>query len=61
MLWVAIIGLVMTVAAVAMAGRRALFLVKLATVGPPAPERIAYAKANPGKVTYGSPGTGSTL
>jgi Fe-S oxidoreductase len=47
-LWVAIIGLAMTVAAVAMAGRRALFLFKLATVGPPAPERIAYAKTHAG-------------
>ncbi|MEV4010629.1 (Fe-S)-binding protein [Nonomuraea angiospora] len=46
MLWVAIIGLVMTVLAVAVAGRRALFLFKLATVGPPAPERIDYAKAH---------------
>lgn len=46
MLWVAIIGLVMTVLAVAVAGRRALFLYKLATVGPPAPERIDYAKTH---------------
>ncbi|NUP67359.1 MAG: (Fe-S)-binding protein, partial [Nonomuraea sp.] len=44
MLWVAIIGLVMTVAAVAVAGRRVGFLYKLATSGPPAPERVAYAK-----------------
>ncbi|MEV4835550.1 (Fe-S)-binding protein [Nonomuraea sp. NPDC049486] len=48
MLWVAIIGLVMTVVAVAVAGRRALFLFKLATVGPPAPERVQYAKDNAG-------------
>src|SRR5690606_14307145 len=47
-LWVAIIGLVMTVAAVAVAGRRALFLYKLATVGQPAPERVEHAKANVG-------------
>ncbi|MFI7146665.1 (Fe-S)-binding protein [Nonomuraea sp. NPDC050022] len=46
MLWVAIIGLVMTVLAVAVAGRRTLFLYKLATVGPPAPERIEYAKTH---------------
>ncbi|MEV4102714.1 Fe-S oxidoreductase, partial [Nonomuraea sp. NPDC049649] len=38
----------MTVAAVAVAGRRALFLYKLATVGQPAPERVEYAKANVG-------------
>ncbi|MFD1539115.1 (Fe-S)-binding protein [Nonomuraea guangzhouensis] len=48
MLWVAIIGLIMTVAAVAVAGRRTLFLFKLATVGPPAPERIEYAKTHAG-------------
>ncbi|GIH92968.1 (Fe-S)-binding protein [Planobispora siamensis] len=48
MLWVAIIGLVMTVAAVALAARRVLFLYKLATIGPPAPERIEYAKNNVG-------------
>ncbi|HEX4816117.1 MAG TPA: Fe-S oxidoreductase, partial [Nonomuraea sp.] len=46
MLWVAIIGLVMTVLAVAAAGRRALFLYKLATVGPPAPERLEYARTH---------------
>ncbi|MFI6324488.1 (Fe-S)-binding protein [Nonomuraea sp. NPDC050556] len=48
MLWVAVIGLVMTVAAVAVAGRRVLFLFKLATSGPPAPERIEYAKEHAG-------------
>ncbi|GIH98289.1 (Fe-S)-binding protein [Planobispora takensis] len=48
MLWVAIIGLVMTVAAVALTARRVLFLYKLATIGPPAPERIEYAKNNVG-------------
>ncbi|MBB5136881.1 hypothetical protein HNP84_006632, partial [Thermocatellispora tengchongensis] len=36
MLWVAIIGLVMTVAAVAVAARRVVWLYKLATVGQPA-------------------------
>ncbi|TDC04886.1 (Fe-S)-binding protein [Nonomuraea longispora] len=46
MLWVAIIGLVMTVLAVAVAGRRVLFLYKLATVGPPAPERVEYARTH---------------
>ncbi|GAT70365.1 Fe-S oxidoreductase [Planomonospora sphaerica] len=48
MLWVAIIGLVMTVAALALAARRVLFLYKLAVVGPPAPERIEYARNNVG-------------
>nr|BFE84593.1 hypothetical protein GCM10020093_071940 [Planobispora longispora] len=48
MLWVAIIGLVMTVVALALAARRVLFLYKLATIGPPAPERIEYAKDNAG-------------
>ncbi|WP_425586095.1 (Fe-S)-binding protein, partial [Thermocatellispora tengchongensis] len=44
----AIIGLVMTVAAVAVAARRVVWLYKLATVGQPAPERVEYAKANVG-------------
>ena len=48
MLWVAIIGLVMTVAALTVAGRRTQFLYKLATVGPPAPERIEYARTHAG-------------
>ncbi|WP_449061577.1 (Fe-S)-binding protein [Planomonospora algeriensis] len=48
MLWVAIIGLVMTVAALALAARRVLFLYKLAVIGPPAPERIEYARNNVG-------------
>ncbi|MBB5140282.1 hypothetical protein HNP84_010049, partial [Thermocatellispora tengchongensis] len=48
MLLVAIIGLVMTVAAVAVAARRVVWLYKLATVGQPAPERVEYAKANVG-------------
>ncbi|GII52488.1 Fe-S oxidoreductase [Planotetraspora thailandica] len=48
MLWVAIIGLVMTAVAVTVAGRRVLFLYRLATSGQPAPERIEYAKANVG-------------
>ncbi|MEV0752639.1 heterodisulfide reductase-related iron-sulfur binding cluster [Streptosporangium sp. NPDC050280] len=49
MLWVAIIGLVMTAVALALAARRVLFLYKLATAGPPAPERVEYAKANLGE------------
>ncbi|GAA3122828.1 (Fe-S)-binding protein [Planomonospora alba] len=48
MLWVAVIGLVMTVVALALAARRVLFLYKLAVVGPPAPERIEYARNNIG-------------
>ncbi|MEV0974739.1 (Fe-S)-binding protein [Microtetraspora glauca] len=48
MLWVAIIGLVMTGVALAFAGRRVAFLYRLATSGQPAPERIEYAKDNVG-------------
>ncbi|WP_433247369.1 (Fe-S)-binding protein [Streptosporangium sp. CA-135522] len=48
MLWVAVIGLVMTAVAVALAARRVLFLYKLATVGPPAPERVEYARNHVG-------------
>ncbi len=48
MLWVAIVGLVATAAAVALAGRRVLFLYRLATSGQPAPERIEYAKEHAG-------------
>jgi Fe-S oxidoreductase len=39
-----IIGLVMTVAAFAIAGRRVWWLRRLAATGQPAPERLAYAK-----------------
>ncbi len=48
MLWVAIVGLVATAVAVALAGRRVLFLYRLATSGQPAPERIEYAKEHAG-------------
>ncbi|MBO4269733.1 (Fe-S)-binding protein [Microbispora triticiradicis] len=50
MLWVAIAiaGLVATAAAVALAGRRVLFLYRLATSGQPAPERIEYARRHAG-------------
>ncbi|GII31233.1 (Fe-S)-binding protein [Planotetraspora mira] len=48
MLWVAIIGLVMTAIAVTLAGRRVLFLYRLATSGQPAPERVRYARENVG-------------
>jgi Fe-S oxidoreductase len=47
-LWVAIIGLVMTAVAVTVAGRRVLFLYRLATSGQPAPERVRYARDNVG-------------
>ncbi|RJL24127.1 (Fe-S)-binding protein [Bailinhaonella thermotolerans] len=43
-----IIGLVATVIALAIAGRRAFWLYKLATSGQPAPDRIEYAKKNIG-------------
>ncbi|WP_182908987.1 (Fe-S)-binding protein [Microbispora sp. H13382] len=48
MLWVAIVGLVATAVAVALAGRRVLFLYRLARSGQPAPERIEYARENVG-------------
>jgi Fe-S oxidoreductase len=43
---IAIIGLVMTAVAVALAARRVRFLYRLATSGQPAPERIEYAKTH---------------
>jgi Fe-S oxidoreductase len=43
-----VIGLVLTVAAFAIAGRRLWFLKRLAFSGQPAPERLEYAKANVG-------------
>jgi Fe-S oxidoreductase len=43
-----IIGLVMTVVALAIAGRRLLWLRRLAATGQPAPERVAYAKEHLG-------------
>ena len=46
MLAIAIIGLVMTAVAVALAARRVRFLYRLATSGQPAPERVEYAKAH---------------
>ncbi|GIH50227.1 Fe-S oxidoreductase [Microbispora rosea] len=48
MLWVAIVGLIATAVAVGLAGRRVLFLYRLATSGQPAPERIEYAKEHAG-------------
>ncbi|MEU8176825.1 (Fe-S)-binding protein [Microbispora hainanensis] len=48
MLWVAIAGLIATAVAVGLAGRRVLFLYRLATSGQPAPERIEYAKEHAG-------------
>jgi Fe-S oxidoreductase len=43
-----VIGLVLTVVAFAIAGRRLLWLKRLAFSGQPAPERLEYAKANVG-------------
>ncbi|GII86160.1 Fe-S oxidoreductase [Sphaerisporangium siamense] len=50
MLWiaVAIAGLAATALAAVMAGRRVLFLHRLATSGQPAPERIEYARTHVG-------------
>jgi Fe-S oxidoreductase len=44
-----IIGLGLTVVALAVAGRRAWWLKRLAFSGQPAPERVAYARAHPGR------------
>ena len=44
-----IIGLVLTVAAAAIAGRRLWWLYRLATSGQPAPERIAALREHPGR------------
>src|ERR1700735_468701 len=43
-----IVGLVLTVAAFAIAGRRVWCLKRLAFSGQPAPERLAYAREHPG-------------
>ena len=43
-----IIGLVLTVVAFAVAGRRLWWLKRLALSGQPAPERVAYARSHPG-------------
>jgi Fe-S oxidoreductase len=43
-----IVGLVLTVAAFAVAGRRVWWLKRLALSGQPAPERLAFARAHPG-------------
>jgi len=43
-----IVGLVLTVVAFAVFGRRLWWLRRLATSGQPAPERIEYARANVG-------------
>jgi hypothetical protein len=48
-----IIGLAATVVALALAGRRVLFLYKLATNGQPAPDRTASAKENVGEDVKG--------
>src|ERR1700722_20301627 len=44
-----IVGLVLTAAAVAIAGRRLWWLKRLAFSGQPAPERLAYARSHPGR------------
>ncbi|MEU9885919.1 (Fe-S)-binding protein, partial [Sphaerisporangium sp. NPDC051011] len=49
MLWVSMVGLGGTAVAVVLAGRRVLFLYRLATSGQPAPERVEYAGANVGE------------
>src|ERR1700729_2708998 len=43
-----IVGLVLTAAALAIAGRRLWWLKRLAFSGQPAPERLAYAREHPG-------------
>ena len=43
-----IVGLVLTVAALAVAGRRVWWLRRLAFSGQPAPERLAFAREHPG-------------
>src|SRR4051794_8079296 len=48
-----IIGLAATVVALALAGRRVLFLYRLAKSGQPAPERVAMAKDNVGEEVKG--------
>ena len=44
-----IVGLVLTAAAFAIAGRRLWWLKRLAFSGQPAPERLAYARSHPGR------------
>jgi Fe-S oxidoreductase len=44
-----IVGLVLTAAAFAIAGRRLWWLKRLALSGQPAPERFAYARSHPGR------------
>ena len=44
-----IVGLVLTVVAFAVAGRRLWWLKRLAFSGQPAPERLEYARAHPGR------------
>ena len=43
-----VVGLVLTAAAFAIAGRRVWWLKRLAFSGQPAPERLEYAKTHPG-------------
>ena len=44
-----IVGLVLTVGAFAIAGRRFWWLKRLAFSGQPAPERLEYARSHPGR------------
>ena len=44
-----VVGLVLTVAAFAVAGRRLWWLKRLAFSGQPAPERLEYARTHPGR------------
>src|SRR5689334_17114216 len=44
-----VVGLVLTVVAFAVAGRRLWWLKRLAFSGQPAPERLAYARSHPGR------------
>src|ERR1700750_2272427 len=45
------VGLALTAIALAVAGRRAWWLKRLAFSGQPAPERVAYARSHPGRET----------
>ena len=50
-----VIGLFLTAAALAIAGRRLWWLRRLAMSGQPAPERIAAVREHPGRAASGSP------
>jgi hypothetical protein len=44
-----VVGLVLTVVALGVAGRRFWWLKRLAFTGQPAPERLAYVREHPGR------------